>query len=204
MVAVTSSKFVGGPAFSGMLLIPEPMALRLKHRTLPRLPELGHAAMWPSGFSAQYACSGRPAFGLLARWEAALFEMDRFFAFSEETLTDRTRRLCQAFQERLAASALLNPLPTAHMLRDHDCWDSIATILPFTPITAYSDLQGVQIGQPVRIGDEQALRLCLSMPLIARAATDEEGMRAVLSDGEAAITAIENATLRLASETRAG
>lgn len=202
MVAVTGSKFVAGPAFSGMLLIPGAIAKRLSRRTLPILPELGHAAMWPKGFAAQDACSGPPAFGLLARWEAALFEMDRFFAFDEALLARTTQRLSAAFQARLSASTVLKPLSSPPLARAHPGWDCALTILPFMPAAPCPG--GVQIGQPVRIGDLQAVRLCLSMPLIARAAASEAGLRAVLSEGEAAISAIETSAQTLASKRQAG
>jgi hypothetical protein len=204
LVAVTGSKFAGGPAFSGLLLLPERLSRRLKHRTLPRLPQLGHPAQWPQGFAARRACEGPPAFGVLARWEAALYEMARFFAFDESHLAATTQTLSVALSARLAASHILQPVAMPPLPRATKGWDTIPTILPFTPASAHTALDSVQIGQPVRIGRQEALRLCLSMPLIARAAASEAGMQAVLAEGEAAVALIEKATQALAQDRRAG
>ena len=62
----------------------------------------------------------------------------------------------------------------------------------------------MQLGQPVRIGADSALRLCLSMPLIARAARDDAGMQAVLRDGDSVIAALEKAAATVAPDRRAG
>lgn len=204
LVAVTGSKFVGGPAFSGMLLVPAAIAKRLRRRTLPHLPELGHAAMWPEGFAARDACSGQPTFGLLARWEAALFEMDRFFAVDEAHLTQITRELSAGLEARLMASSVLTYMPSPPLHRSTSGWDGIATILPFKPDRAYASLKGVEIGQSVQIGGAKALRLCLSMPLIVQAAGSDASLRAVLFEGVAAIAVIETATQTLASRRQAG
>lgn len=202
LLALTGSKFAGGPAFSGMLLAPEAVARRLRHRTLPRLPELGHAALWPDGWAARAACAAAPAFGLLARWEAALYEMETFFACGDARLTRATQALSDAFAARLAASPVLRPLPAPPLKRARAGWDGIAGILSFTPAAPCPP--GVQLGQPVRIGADSALRLCLSMPLIARAARDDAGMQAVLRDGETVIAMLEKAAATVAPDRRAG
>lgn len=203
MVAVTGSKFAAGPAFSGLLLLPDNMTRRLKHRTLPaQLPELGDAALWPADFAARRACAGRPAFGVLARWEAALFEMEAFFAIDDAQLLAITQALSDVFKARLAASPLLQLVAAPSLSRAglgiDDGWDKVTTILPFIPpidaarlYTRMSE-EGFQVGQPVGIGGEQALRLCLSMPLIARAAKNEASLQDVMRQGESVIKAAEH------------
>ena len=79
IVQVTGSKFFTGPPFSGALLAPSAVAARLAARPLPSGLELYSARPeWPR---SQRGLDDLPAtgnHGLIARWQAALAEMQAF------------------------------------------------------------------------------------------------------------------------------
>ncbi len=106
-VAVTGSKFLTGPAFSGALLIPESSG-----RILP-------------------ADQGGGNIGLLLRWEAALAELRAFAAVSEAAVENFLSHFADIVQKRLAEDARLEPLPVPRLIRLHPGWDTVQTIFPF-------------------------------------------------------------------------
>jgi len=74
MLCITGSKFFGGPAFSGALLVPAKVARK----------------------SGRFPMEEAPNFGLLLRWEAALASLRAFRALPEE----KTRQFMQVFHRR--------------------------------------------------------------------------------------------------------
>lgn len=167
MLALTGSKFLSGPTFSGALLLPRAIAA-----------------------NPLDAVTSTPNFGLLLRWEAALTEMDRFAAVPAQARVHWARHFESAVRQALADGAgtlSYAHLPVAPLERGAlgigPGWDSIQTVFPFTMHTAaghtlnaaaarrlYLQLQQAQagerrfhLGQPVG----NALRLCLSARLIA-------------------------------------
>ncbi len=77
MVLVTGSKYFGGPAFSGALLVPTGLSRLLDGAKLPPgLLDYTSRGDWPKDWSALRArFPGRLNFGQWLRWEAALEEM---------------------------------------------------------------------------------------------------------------------------------
>lgn len=186
LVALTGSKFVGGPSFSAALLLPGEVAARLK------LQETDGAAA--------------VNFGLLLRWEAALAELRRFRAVPESAVAAILQAFADAIGERLASDARFEPLSASAIVRGTlqgaRGWDCIPTIFPFLlyrtdaagrrmpldsrevqhiyqrlPQAAFTP-DGVtaglrcQLGQPVACGVRQgvavsALRLCLGARQVA-------------------------------------
>lgn len=167
MLALTGSKFMTGPTFSGALLLPRAMAA-----------------------NAVDAVTSHSNFGMLLRWEAALTEMARFAAVPQTARLQWGLRFADAVTQGLAQHAAFAPLPVAAIDRSAlgtsgaAGWDDVQTIFPFTLRGAdgrlldaaetrrlYLQLQlpaigakRYQLGQPVAAG---ALRLCLSARMIA-------------------------------------
>ncbi|MDD2720957.1 MAG: hypothetical protein PHH47_06595 [Gallionella sp.] len=181
MIALTGSKFIGGPSFSAALLLPGEVALRL------------HL----SGNEQMAAAN----FGLLLRWEAALTELRRFRAVPENSVTATLQSFACAVRDRLQHDTRFEPLPVPPLargtFRSVQGWDAIQTIFPFllyrtdaagrrmpldsrevqhiyqrlpeaafTPADVAPGLR-CQLGQPVACGTRQgvevsALRLCIS------------------------------------------
>jgi hypothetical protein len=136
LVAVTGSKFLTGPAYSGALFVPQAAAERLRGRLLR--PELGAycaRAEWPRGWIAGATMADAANFGLLLRWEAALAEMAAFRAIPEAEVEVFLDRFAQAVAARLADDPLFEPLPVRAIDRAAigapGGWDRIPTIFPF-------------------------------------------------------------------------
>lgn len=136
MVALTGSKFVTGPTFSGALLIPSSAAERLQTRPFPRALKICSArAEWPREWRAAEALENSANFGLLLRWEAALEELRAFRRIPEEKIAKVLREFSRAIQNRLESdpvfAALPVPEPNRLPLIENSSWDHIPTIFPF-------------------------------------------------------------------------
>lgn len=197
MVAISGSKFVGGPPFSGALLLPPQVAGRMA--AAPGCPGMaayaGRADMpadWPSARYLPHAVN----IGMLMRWDAALSELRAFAALSEADVAAFLDTFAAQVRARLAADPVFEVLPTPALERAAaGLWDSRQTIFPFLlrhlrdgepardfsrqeTRAAYETLgrSGILLGQPVacgqRIGTEiSALRLSASARLVAEGVT---------------------------------
>ncbi|AYG62791.1 hypothetical protein [Rhizobium jaguaris] len=182
LVAVTGSKFLAGPIFSGALLCSPRMSERLKQRPLPAaLADYCAKADWPEGWMARDVLPHRANFGLLLRWKAALFELERFVRAPEEKVIAVLSAFAEAVGERLAQDSAFKPLDGRPIDRkplwdgsEAARWDEIPSIFSFylcNPhrggmLTAaetaavyknlaveHGDLVPVRLGQPVRCAD---------------------------------------------------
>ncbi|MBB4567261.1 hypothetical protein [Rhizobium leucaenae] len=182
LVAVTGSKFLAGPIFSGALLCPPGMSDRLKRRPLPSaLADYCAKADWPEGWMAQDVLPDHANFGLLLRWKAALFELERFVGVREEKVIAVLSAFAEVVGERLqqdSAFELLDsrPIDRSRLWNRSDTarWDEIPSIFSFYLRNPYrggiltaaetavvyknlaveqSDLVPVRLGQPVRCAD---------------------------------------------------
>jgi len=135
MVAVTGSKFLTGPTFSGALLIPEKTAARMRARSLSSLSAYSCRADWPDSWRGARALDNVPNFGMLLRWEAALEELRAFRAVSDAGLVEFFDAFALAVQTRLHDDPCFEPLPLARLDRGTTAnthgWDRIPTIFPF-------------------------------------------------------------------------
>ena len=202
MVALTGSKFVGGPSFSGALLVPVSSARRLRWRTLPAaLSACCSRAEWPSHWAATEALAAFANFGLLLRWEAALQELRMFRMLPETGVEEFFREFAQAVQQRLQSDPAFEPLDVPALdrgpLSGIGSWDREQTLFPFllrnrgrvldaTQMRqVYRMLQTgdsglrCQLGQPVNCGTRDgvplaALRLCLGARQAVEALQDRE------------------------------
>ena len=133
MVALTGSKFVTGPSFSGALLVPPSAASRLRGRPLScALRAYSARAEWPRHWTARDALDDTANLGLLLRWEAALEELRAFRSIPETDIERFLRDFATAIGERLASDPSFDPLPTPAIERfESTGWDAIPTIFPF-------------------------------------------------------------------------
>lgn len=135
-VAITGSKFLTGPSFSGALLVPPGAAARLKTRPVPDALR-GYAAKadWPQGWSAAQSLDDQSNFGLLLRWEAALEELRRFRRLDEAAFAGFARTFGAAVMDRIERDPRLESLAGRPLdrgaLSAGDRWDAHPTIFPF-------------------------------------------------------------------------
>jgi len=189
MVMITGSKFAGGPPFAGAILIPPIITEQLQRFELPAgLLTYTAAEDWPAGLrskiSSRFIAARNVGAGL--RWEAALAELERFFALPVQ------------LREAVAA-AFASAVETC--VRDHSCFQMIEqqsveldrTIFPIVTVAEDRILASeaihralrrplsdnsapgtservFHVGQSVPIGHCGALRVCLSMPQVVDAA----------------------------------
>ncbi len=136
MVALTGSKFLAGPAFSGALLVPAATARRLRDVALtPALRLYSARAEWPRDWSAAGSLGDGVNYGLLLRWEAALTELRQFRAVPEGETTAILSAFARAIAARLVADPAFAPLEVPALagrrLPAAPGWDHIQTIFPF-------------------------------------------------------------------------
>ena len=196
-VVMTGSKFLGGPTFSGALLLPE-------STTDTPVDALG-VTLQP---------------GLLLRWEAALEELRAFAALDAITVEQTLSGFARCASEQIETLKHLSPLASHKIHRDAASWDAEQTIFPFVPIMAdgsplplnltkdlyhgmlspYPEWERtgaslrVQLGQPVACGYRRgqpahALRLCASARLVVQAA--REGLTPLLDQLQAALEKVD-------------
>jgi hypothetical protein len=136
MVAVTGSKFLAGPTFSGALLVPESIAVRYRHREVgPGLRAYSASADWPAGWAAARSLEDGANYGLLLRWEAALAELRSFRSIDEADVGRFLKRFADAVQQRLSTEPVFEPVPAPALergpLAGRGSWDHFPTIFPF-------------------------------------------------------------------------
>jgi hypothetical protein len=204
MVAVTGSKFLTGPVFSGALFTPATTAERLGGRLLSAaLRPYSARADWPEHWAAGRALNDASNPGLLLRWEAALAELGAFRAVPDAAVEAFASRFAEAVQTRIDSDPLFEPLAQRPLDRRvigaAASWDQIPTIFPFllrerpgddAPYLSLAAMEhvdqalkgsGARLGQPVLCGERDgapisALRLCNSARLIVEGVADPQGV----------------------------
>ena len=220
LVAITGSKFLGGPTFSGALFVPPGQAAHLAAQPIrPALGAYAARADLPAGWRAADDLPEAANPGLLLRWEAALAELAAFRAIPDWKIARTLQAFARATAAALAADPLFEVLPTPRpdrrALGGEAAWDAVPTIFPFLlrhadgrPFTCaqtdavYRDLarEGLQLGQPVACGVRDgapaaALRLCASARLVVDALQGEGGEAAL-------VQAVADALHRVAKAAR--
>lgn len=136
MVALTGSKFLTAPSFSGALLLPSTVAERLQKRPFPRgLSSCSSRADWPDNWTGAEHLGHTANFGLLLRCEVALEELRRFRAAPQAAAIDFMQAFAEAIRHRLASDPHFESLPVPPLDRrpliEPDNWDHLQTIFPF-------------------------------------------------------------------------
>jgi len=136
MVALTGSKFLAAPTFSGMLLLPPALAERFQKRPFPRrLSSCSSKADWPTNWTGAEHLDHAANFGLLLRCEVALEELRRFRAVPQAAVIEFLQAFSEAIRQRLASDPHFEPLPVPPLDRrpliEPDNWDHLQTIFPF-------------------------------------------------------------------------
>ena len=229
MVAITGSKFLTGPTFSGALMVPASVAERLRAR-LPRagLRPYSARAEWPAGWVAGAALTEAANYGLLLRWEAALSELRAFRTLPESAVETTVRSFAGAVAARLDADSRFERLETRPLDRSAigagAGWDASPTVFSFLlrhdasrgggylSLAAHQDVyrglmaQRVRLGQPVLCGERDgrpvsALRLCNSARLIAECAASGD-VSAVIGRAMTALDAAADAAEAMSRQGR--
>ena len=160
MVLVTGSKFYGGPAFSGALLVPAALssALSAGAPLAPGLFDYVNRSDWPLGWSDLRARSApRANIGQWLRWEAALEEIATYHRVPEAFRRMAIKQLGEVIESLLMLSPVLRPLGTdAPAAEEGDCEFGFPTIFPFA-------LQ--RDGQLLGIGETQLVYRALQRDL---------------------------------------
>ncbi|HEY1751853.1 MAG TPA: hypothetical protein VGG29_11345 [Caulobacteraceae bacterium] len=190
-VMVTGSKFAGGPAFCGALLLPAEVAGCVAAARPCGRPLAPYSAAldWPAPLRCCVAAGlAHPAnLGLGLRWTAALAEIEAFERVPAAWRASMLDDFGRAVRARVAADPGL-------ALIDSPNQPAAPGLVPIVHADD-SDPRGVyealaagegggrpcHLGQPVSVGDRAALRVCASMPMIADAAQNgfteiEEGL----------------------------
>jgi hypothetical protein len=136
MVGMTGSKFIGGPSFSGALLIPAILAKKMRTGVaLDKLLSYSTRADWPAGWHAANRLDSVPNFGLLLRWESALRELREFRSLSNIVVIQFLQAFSAAITQRLSNDPMFEMLPVPELNRNpfdtYSGWDTIQTIFPF-------------------------------------------------------------------------
>ncbi|OWW21294.1 hypothetical protein AYR66_19260 [Noviherbaspirillum denitrificans] len=181
IVALTGSKFLTGPTFSGALMIPQSVAQRFRRHPLPRaLSDYASRADWPSDWDAAAVLDCVPNYGLLLRWEAALQELKAFREVPEERITQFLHAFAHAVTTRLQNDPLFAPLPVPPLDRGaigtSNAWDRIPTIFPFL---LFQPAPGTTSRRPMN--REQTLRIyrLLQADMSSQAGGSETGLAAL-------------------------
>ena len=183
MIMLSGSKFMGGPPFSGFLLVPPCMVP--KQNLAPGLAELFRRSEWPVDWrQADYLPDGSNP-GLLLRLEAAIFELERY----SKVPAIRRMEIIQTFgkaviklSERIGAN-LVEPALSSDALHEATLATLDLSSCPGSPDFATAQrlcrvlaARGLRLGQPVKCSkldnDEWSgtLRISISMPLIVELA----------------------------------
>lgn len=179
VVLLTGSKFIGGPPFSGMALVPP--TWRPEAPIAAGLNDVFRRGEWPIAWSACNALPGGANPGLLLRIEAAAFELERYHKCDARRIDFVIKRFgahVRELADQLGAglvepclspdalhTATLATLDLSHMSSAPD----LAVAQRWHKVLA---ARGVRLGQPVKcvpLADGRwggTLRLSLSMPLI--------------------------------------
>ncbi|ATQ69537.1 hypothetical protein [Methylosinus trichosporium] len=190
LVAVTGSKFAGGPPFCGALLIPAAFTAKLRGSSVPKgLWAHSSPLDWPMTLRVRlgHHSQAEANFGLGLRWAAALVEIERFLAVPSI--------IAQRAQARFKGEVLelVGACPSLAAVVDERSREDFAdTIIPIKARGVGGDFlndaellklksallapllhgpaelqRAIHVGQPVTIGTSSALRVCMSAPIIS-------------------------------------
>ncbi|WP_097460648.1 hypothetical protein [Mangrovitalea sediminis] len=146
LVAITGSKFLTGPTFSGALLVPAALGKRFAEHPLPAsLRHYCARGEWPQHWQGRYTMDDVANFGLLLRWEAALQELRAFSNLPGDRIESLLQAFAEAVETRLqtdaAFEAVMPPPPDRQPIAPDRCWDRLPTMFTFKLIRSESGRQ---------------------------------------------------------------
>lgn len=210
IVLLTGSKFMGGPPFSGMALVPP--ALRPPGPLCTGLAQVFRRGEFPLSWVGRDGLTGAANPGLLLRLEAALFELERFDAVAK---SDRDRVIAAFGQAVRALVTRLGVSLVGPSLKGSALCESALATLDLSALQGHPDLakaqlwwrilaaRGMRLGQPVKCVSRDdgswagTLRISLSMPLIADCARlDDASLTVMFSDHMHRIASVLEAAQR--------
>lgn len=148
MVLITGSKFFGGPAFSGALLVPKGLSRSLDQveGIVPGILDYAGRCDWPMAWTTlRSRFERRPNFGQWLRWEAALAEIGSYYAVPGAFRAQMLAELAAGIGGMIESSPSLRSAPIAANMADADDEElAQATIFPFTLL---------RDGKPVKIAE---------------------------------------------------
>jgi hypothetical protein len=157
MVLITGSKFFGGPAFSGALLVPKGLSRSLDRvgGIAPGIFDYAGRSDWPTAWTTlRSRFERRPNFGQWLRWEAALAEIGRYYAVPGVFRAKAMAELAAGIDSMIALSPSLRAVPTAFDKAGIDDEEfAHTTIFPFTLL---------RDGKPASIADTSAVHRALA------------------------------------------
>jgi hypothetical protein len=180
MVALTGSKFIAGPPFSGALLIPPALVDRLTNSEIPAgLADYSAAQDWPVALRqrmSSFAFKSELNLGLGLRWAAALAHLDEYAEINDPLQCVVKEQFVRLVRSRIGAmtSISLHPDDDGDHLGSH-------AMVPLTvtdgagSFASLEQCQNIQmlmrdhnggpichIGQAVRLGSRTVLRVAAS------------------------------------------
>lgn len=180
LVALSGSKFVAGPTFSGALLAPP--ALTQRYRDAPLcagLADYSNRAEWPAGWLAAASLPDHANFGLLLRWQAALAELSAFAALPPGAGAAFLDRFGLRLRTRLAQDPRFAEIAVPPMQRAAlgslvlDDWDARQSIFTFVLLDRRQPPQPLPALELRRLywllqqpGDTTAPRFQLGQPVV--------------------------------------
>jgi hypothetical protein len=156
MVLVTGSKFFGGPAFSGALLVPKGFSRSLAQgaEIAPGFFDYASRSDWPKAWGAlRSRFESRPNFGQWLRWEAALSEMSAYYAVPGAFRARALAELAAGIESMIALTPSLGAVSAPRQTGIDDEEFGRTTIFPFTLLRQ---------GNPVPIADSNAIYRALA------------------------------------------
>lgn len=172
MVLITGSKFFGGPAFSGALLVPKGFSRSLDRieGIAPGFFDYAGRCDWPKAWTAlRSRFERRPNFGQWMRWEAALAEIGSYYAVPGAFRVRVLAELAAGVDSMIALSPSLQRVATAtEKTAEDDEEFAHATIFPFMLL---------RDGKPVSMAETGAVHRALRRDMndeISGSAADRE------------------------------
>jgi hypothetical protein len=110
MVLFTGSKFFGGPPFSGVLIVPDALS---DHSPSDAPEGLSHFFTETEFCDIQHSersCSPKINLGLILRWEAAMYEIVRYFSLNQAQCGKVVDEFCKAINSFARVSKLFKVL----------------------------------------------------------------------------------------------
>ena len=157
MVLMTGSKFFGGPAFSGALLVPKGLSRSIDRigAIAPGIFDYAGRCDWPMAWTAlRSRFERRPNFGQWLRWEAALAEIGSYYAVPGAFRAKALAELAAGIDSMIALSPSLRPVPHARETTGADDEEfAHSTIFPFALL---------RDGKPISIAETGAVHRALA------------------------------------------